>query len=161
MNEKSAIRTYYRAVCPVLFWDNNRQPRNPCEVAVAGHQSCSKCQRCSRYPQIVFIETETPLLAGQLEIGVEVRRAFRDRLATECVQELKTGFFEFGAAFACWQSGDPKQYFAPNDRACNDTITRGQTGNPAVNSGGRPHQVADGVCVQEIDHPCGNSSNVP
>ncbi len=73
---------------------------DPCEVAVAGHQSGSNSQSCSRHPQIVLIKGETLLLAGRFQIGVEVCSAFRDRLATECVQELKTGFFEFGAAFA-------------------------------------------------------------
>jgi hypothetical protein len=109
----------------------------------------------------IFETRLRPLLAGQFKIGVEVRGSFRDRLATECIQELKAGFFKFGAAFACWQSSDPKQYFAPNDGACNDAINRGQTGNPAFDPGCRPHQINDGVCVQEIDHPRGNSSNVP
>lgn len=101
------------------------------------------------------------MLAGQLEIGVELRCAFRDRLAAELVQELKAGFFQFGAAFARGQPSDPKQYFAANDRACDDTVASGQTGNPSLNSGISPHQVAYCVCVQKIDHTCCDSSNVP
>jgi hypothetical protein len=37
----------------------------------------------------------------------------------------------FGAAFAHWQSSDPKQYFAANDGAGDNTINRRQTGIPA------------------------------
>jgi hypothetical protein len=71
-----------------------------------------------------------------------------------------TGFFHLGAASTCGQPGDPKEYFSLNHRAGNDAIAPVQTANPVFNPGISPHQVADGVCVKEIDQLCGNPPNV-
>ena len=86
----SASRTHHRSLRSVLVKDDNGQAGEPL------------------------------LLAGRFEIGAEVRGAFRDRLATECVQKLITVLFEFGTAFV------------PD---------RQSSINPAV----RPHQITDGV----------------
>lgn len=85
--------------CSVLFECDNGQAGDPREVSVAGHQSGSQSQSCSRHPQIVLVECESLLLPGRFEIRVQVRSALRDRFAMECFQESKTAIERYQMIF--------------------------------------------------------------